>query len=669
MMTKFNSVKLEFLRPGPPHNQLLSPLTQYMALCGEGSPVTFSLNFEHYQFLRRLERLRYITADGSGGVAVPNRIREATVAEVGNDVGRIFAKVNTLLAEECRVMGDAAAGSQADDAQFVHLRLVLSSSELALIPFEMAVAPQAYPGEGHEWTLQHHLPIVPTREIRRTRPASVRWDRELEPKILFISAAPQGLEVPLASHVQALREALDPWIQWPTARGQKTEDAQSDQTGQSQSRLPFVKERLRVLPNASISDIYNLCAREQFTHVHILAHGAHLEVGGEKRYGLALCKQGNRNCMQVVSGKRLAKALLAEGEDGTRRSQPLMVTLATCDSGNPGSVLVPGGSIAHDLHTVGIPWVLASQLPLTKAGSVRMTKILYQRILRGDDPRKVLYEIRRQLYMNAERDHDWASIVAYAVTPIEFDDHVAAFFERQTRHAITVALHHADHSVDDELESALNTAKDLLDLLQSRLPVGNDHKVRERWAQCYGMYGSTWKRIGLLHYRQKRPKQGRESLEKSLTWYGKAVGQWATEERLHHWVSTQALSLKAVLDKAPDPENWVIAGKLAKRDLEKSHGSSKAWAHGTMAELLLLATYHIPERKIPNIKKQVQEHCSAIVQLMGEDSFEAYSTRRQFQRYIHYWDKAQWRPIARAAVAALAPSGETGQSEMPSYNA
>ena len=31
-MTDFVSVKLELVRPGPPHNQLLSPLTPYMAL-------------------------------------------------------------------------------------------------------------------------------------------------------------------------------------------------------------------------------------------------------------------------------------------------------------------------------------------------------------------------------------------------------------------------------------------------------------------------------------------------------------------------------------------------------------------------------------------------------------------------------------------------------------
>lgn len=666
-MPRFHTVKLEFVRPGPPHNQLLSPLTPYMALCGEGSPVTFYLDFEHHQFLSRLERLRYVTLDGRSGVAVPNRNREATVIEVGRDVGRIFAKVNTLLAEEWRVIGNAGNDADSEDPHLVHLRLVVSGSELSLIPFEMAIAPQAYPGEGLEWSLQYHLPIVPIREIRRTRPAPARWDRPIEPKILFISAAPQGLEVPLASHVKALRTALEPWVRWPMLRLEGP-DAESGKADREQSRLACVKERLRLLPNASIDDIYSLCTREQFTHVHILAHGAPIEIAGENRYGLALCAQNDRNRMNVVDGKRLAKALLAESEDGTRRSQPLMVTLATCDSGNFGGVLTPGGSIAYDLHAAGIPWVLASQLPLTKVGSVRMTETFYPRILRGDDPRQALYEVRRQLYMNAERDHDWASIVAYAAIPSDFDDQVTAFFERQMRQAVNVALNHADNSTDDaELESALRTSIDWLDLWRSRLPKGKALKERVRRAECYGMYGSTWKRIGLLHYKKEQVQKGRDDLENSLAWYHKAMEQWGAEESRYHWVATQTLSLKAVLDKPKDPETWQVARIFAERDLAMSEGSAKAWAHGTMAELNMLAKYHLPDQAAPQLKKAVQEHCEAIVRLMGEDSFEVYSTRRQFQRYLDYWPSADWNVIAKAAVAALSPSGSKEQSELPPY--
>ncbi|UCF17247.1 MAG: hypothetical protein JSW59_07255, partial [Phycisphaerales bacterium] len=90
-MLKCHQVSLEFVRPGPPHNQLLSPLTPYMALCGGGSPITFYLDFEHHQFLHRLKRLRYlVTTGGRSGVAIHDELREAAVAEVGRDVARIF---------------------------------------------------------------------------------------------------------------------------------------------------------------------------------------------------------------------------------------------------------------------------------------------------------------------------------------------------------------------------------------------------------------------------------------------------------------------------------------------------------------------------------------------------------------------------------------------------
>ena len=651
-MKTFHEVKLEFIRPGPSHNQLLSPLTPYMALCGEGAPVTFHIDIEHHQLLNRLRRLRYVTFDGSSGVALPNPIREATVAEMGELVARILDKIRTLLGDEWRAVGDSGGS----DSHFIHMRLVLSGSELSLIPFEMAFAPQAFPGEGLEWALQFQMPIVPTREIRRTRPNPVSYDRSLKPRILLVSAAPGNSEVPLSLHVHALRAALEPWIRWPK-RNSSSKSQDLSQEELKRKRLEFVKKRLKILPNASIEEIYETCSKEQFTHVHILAHGDYSKVAGEKRFGIALCDQNNRNQKKVVDGKRLAKALQAEAKDGSKRSRPLMVTLATCDSGNPGSVLVPGGSIAHDLHTAGIPWVFASQFPLTKVGSVRMTEALYPRILRGDDPRLVLYEVRRQLFMHAERDHDWASLVAYSTVPNDFDDQVMTFFEMQSRRSIEVCLDLADATDDtDEMDLALNAAKEKLDLWKSRLPEGEGVKERIRRSECYGIHGSTYKRFGMLMYKKEGDKKARDYIEKSLAWYRRSMELWAMDEASYHWTATQFLSLSAVLKKSPDPDTFLMARKAAEFDLAKPKKSITAWAHADLAELELLAKYHCPEKAAKNQKKSVREHCETIVYLMGEGSFHVDSTRRQFQRYLDYWCKQrdEWQPIAKAAVRALA---------------
>jgi len=52
-------VSVEFLRPGPPHNQLLSPLTQYLAVCGDAGAGVVTVPYEQGRFERLLKELRY----------------------------------------------------------------------------------------------------------------------------------------------------------------------------------------------------------------------------------------------------------------------------------------------------------------------------------------------------------------------------------------------------------------------------------------------------------------------------------------------------------------------------------------------------------------------------------------------------------------------------------
>jgi len=681
-MTEFISVKLELVRPGPPHNQLLSPLTPYMALCGEGSPITFHIDLEHHQMLSRLERLRYVTRQGAGVAEVPERMREAALLEVGTDVKRVLSDVRSLLGEIAR----ARASHPDDDARgrAVHLRLVLGGSELALIPFEMAFAPQAFPGEGLEFCLQLAMPVVPTRETRSSRQLPVAWDRPVPPRVLFVSAAPEGLTVPTEAHIHALRAAIEPWVEWPKGETPATVDAMEE------ARLDSVRNSLRLIVNATIEDIREYCARERFTHVHILAHGATYEAAGEERFGVALCQVNDRTRKDVVSGGRLAEALQPPSHDGAWRSSPLVVTLATCDSGDQRSVLVPGGSIAHDLHVAGIPWVFASQFPLTVRGSVRMTETLYPLLLRGDDPRETLYEVRRQLHMSAERDHDWAALVAYASVPENFDDQIYNFFQKQTHGAIQVALARADDLVapptsqdptrkdppapgqaarDTERERQLDLASKGLNLWRARLPKGSGEQDRTRRAECYGIHGSVYKRVALLRLsKSKDDPRVATLLGDALTYYRKAMDEWASTGEKHHWVATQALSIGAVLGGVPDVSTFSLARELAGRDLLRGSPEGQAWAHGTLAELEMLGLYHL--RDAPRaagttaeaVRDSVVKHCRAIVDLMGPASFHVHSTRRQFQRYVDVWKRPEWDAIAGAAVVALGPREPSSDS-------
>ena len=225
------SVKLEFLRPGPAHNQLLSPLTPYVAVCGEDGSVTVNMPFEHRELLIRLRRLRY-----EKGVDPARDVqRQAEVRSMGEEIGKIIGQVPSLL----------SAISGAGDGM-VHLRLVLSPSELGMVPFEMAIAPNAFPGSGSALFLQPCAPITVTREVRRSTPLKVNWNRV--PRILFAFATPTGYaRVPAQDHLNALRRAIEPWVEILDP-------------GQNEARLEKVKKHLTVLPDATLEDIRQKCA-------------------------------------------------------------------------------------------------------------------------------------------------------------------------------------------------------------------------------------------------------------------------------------------------------------------------------------------------------------------------------------------------------------------------
>src|SRR5262245_10767864 len=81
-------VNVEFLRSGPPHNQLLSPLTPYLAICGDAGAGVISVPYEQATFERKLRDLRYETGD--------TRDRQTMLNDVGVEMGRILGAVPGL---------------------------------------------------------------------------------------------------------------------------------------------------------------------------------------------------------------------------------------------------------------------------------------------------------------------------------------------------------------------------------------------------------------------------------------------------------------------------------------------------------------------------------------------------------------------------------------------
>lgn len=646
---KINKVKVELLRPGPAHNQLLSPLTPYIALCGEDGPVTVNIPFEHQQLLMRLGRLRY----KANIDPAQDDQRQSEIWDIGTAIGNVFAQIPALLSELGRA--GCALGS------LVHLNIVVSALELGMIPFEAAIAANGFPGSGSPLFLQMRSPITITREIRRGNPIAMKWERK--PRILFAYAAPAGLYVPAQAHLQALREAIEPWIKI------KDEDAVME-------RLAEVKKILTVLPDASIEKIRKECAANEYSHVHILAHGDTFLNAGVHRYGVALCNAIEPSQKDVADGERLAIALTSRDSSGSTRYRPTVVTLATCDSGNIDNVLTPGGSIAHELNAAGIPWVIASQFPLWMKPSAIAAEVLYTGLLNGNDPRWVLYDLRQRLRTDSPGTHDWASIVTYATVPSDFETQVSVFRDNQTRGKINVKFDRIDElaGVNDEPEIFRNkqltdkhkTEIDTLctsiraDLKKWRDEFKKTSTPKEK-AERLGISAASEKRIGIAYGLLGNKTKSLEAYTFSRDLYLDAM----ETEPNNYWVMTQYLSMLSILgfldtSKTVDFAkeygwSWIAARQIAKSDSLHTAGETKAYALATLAELYLLAPVFSVLSK-PGLKANKADFircCQEMRELLEPGSFAIFSTKRQFNRYNTFWSNPLWDDLAKEALKIL----------------
>ncbi|MEP7367594.1 MAG: hypothetical protein ABI972_30405, partial [Acidobacteriota bacterium] len=163
-------ITFELLRHGPPNNQLLSPLTQYLAICENHPATTLQVPFEHNQFLHRLQALSYKMGEDS---------RIFQVKDTAQVLAELLGKVPGLVAEMNRDDCSRAekGDQQGEPNRATHLRMILSSSELALLPFELTMSPPGFPGAGQPLLLQFKDPICLTREVRRVAERNLPWPK------------------------------------------------------------------------------------------------------------------------------------------------------------------------------------------------------------------------------------------------------------------------------------------------------------------------------------------------------------------------------------------------------------------------------------------------------------------------------------------------------------
>lgn len=114
-----------------------------MALCENHSAVTLHVPFEHNQFLHRLKSLGYHNDPTARGFQL---------ADTARLLSELLGMIPGLTAESNK--------SDGSDERLTHLRLILSASELALLPFELAQAPNDLPGVAKSWAVVQYLSLT-----------------------------------------------------------------------------------------------------------------------------------------------------------------------------------------------------------------------------------------------------------------------------------------------------------------------------------------------------------------------------------------------------------------------------------------------------------------------------------------------------------------------------
>jgi len=590
-MTQGNRIgcnMVEFHRFGGELTQRLAPDNQYIRTAGWDEPASIVRPcLDEERSLDLLFRLRY-----------QPRVAQEEVRAAQAELGH------------CATAFLPSLPSSAE--RLVQIDLVSNAGELWAFPFEACYS--ANPS----WLGSTDEGVVLTRRIRGGfSDDALPWPDQ--PRVLF-AHAPVTEDLPkslIDEHETALRDALEPW-----------------------SRGGAVGENLlRVEDVASLEALRKARNDLKPSYVHLLAHGAltpRVGAGRPKpKRGLRLGFIGEDG----VPPEEIAKAL------GPDAGVPLVVTLAACDSANQTELTYTNYSIAQELHRLGVPVVLASQLPLTMAGSVVMAREFYRYLLEGDDVRRALHAARVALRGATDAGHDWLSLVGYVRLPPEgYARHLAEFglraelgmLDAQQERADRLSLEGGEAAEFYEVETQLRKRIAALIARRNDLGGASQHLLDE----SHGLLASANKRLaellftraGKLGDRSDRDLSGnREALDHSLACYRAAY----CDNIQNHWLGIQLLALEAALHgKFENPSDWNIVRRAA--ELARDANEKNFWACGTLAETHLLAPVageprqlDIAQRDLDDLRTRAKDDKS--------EQFAIDSTRRQLNRYVTWW--------------------------------
>ncbi|HET9277301.1 MAG TPA: hypothetical protein VFN95_03925 [Flavitalea sp.] len=587
-----NSVLIEYLRFNNLNTGVLRGGEPYI-LAHKNLPVRQVFTpVEQYDLLEKLgDCMRYHSE-------ISNSDKWKTIIEISNQIKELFIDIQEFGYSNCQ------------------FDVVLNASELCLLPFELLLDDQEVP-----WFASAAKKISFTRRIRQSHLENT-FSWPYTPRVLFIYSHGGFAQVPFDRHLNGFDYALKKW------------------GGTSNEKV------FRMLEQPSYHEIVTIlkendAPEKQFTHVHILAHGALIQDKLKPQnfeFGIMFGK-GEENPTTTQSIKELFESL---------ETKPFVVNYMICDGANFSNPLKPDKNPVQVTHRSGVPIVLGSQYPLSMEGSTRITNKLYAALFDGNDIREILCDIRQDLFKRKDEHHDWISFVSYVRLPEGYEDYLfklALYCEMQNLRYVRKETdsYFVQNAIinEDTFEESLGILARSISSLEKKLSeIEGNPKYWEDTLENLGLLGSANKRLAELSFlRDKLFKDAipdsdkgiqRSELQKSLDYYKKGCDRNLS----HHWSLVQFLSLDTALNgRITDSDYWFAAKRAIQTaiTLNKNDG----WAYGSLMELYLLD----PRGKDSSFKTDIDMAVDKLIAIAKEkqNPFLLESTSAQISRYQTWW--------------------------------
>jgi hypothetical protein len=274
-------------------------------------------------------------------------------------------------AQESAILREVEAGRP------VHILFRFDAAELYSLPWELVTlgSDGQYLGGLPGCLIQYEWPGA--REL------SVRPTASPTPGRLLFGWSAAGGNVPAEQHLSALAHAA--------SRG--TFGFEPGQDMLPHLSLTALSRALREASQAG----------RPVTYLHLLCHGT-LNVNGTT--GLRWNASDPNTSSELVDAAALRQVL------APYKATLRLVVLSACHGGHPGA---PGnvlGSVAQEIHRMGIAAVVASRMTLSVEGSVLLTESLYGALDGPDSIRPALLAAKNALAGTG--GYDWASLQLYA---------------------------------------------------------------------------------------------------------------------------------------------------------------------------------------------------------------------------------------------------------------